>query len=262
MPNSRSNASQSLKETDFPDHHQICSPSLEEIVLEDGHTSIQVTCHNIRQLISLTTEHIIVRIRHSSINTHLNDFFLFFDSFSITSFAFIFLFYHLSLATTLITTSLNLSPHSWAHLYNFHSYTISFTCLTFHAITATLAFTISTHSISGDLHIFHCPRKYLLQGNLNFHKLRLHFLRPIVLLLFSIEKIKDVASHSWRSSIFDSFLTILIIQLPLFRISESITSIFKSTETSWITSSIRMLFKCFFSERFFDMLSGRILCNF
>ena len=54
----------------------------------------------------------------SFINFNIKNLFFFYDFFSITYFTFVFLIYHFTLASTVITRSLTLSVHTWSnHLH-------------------------------------------------------------------------------------------------------------------------------------------------
>jgi hypothetical protein len=167
--NSSGNSSQSLKKAYFLDYNEVSTSSFESVMLEDSYTNIQVPSHNVRKFISLSAEYVVMGIRHSGIDTYLNDLFVLFNSLAFTTLALVFLFHGLSLSSTLITTGLNLSHHPWTHLHNFHSDTISLANFTLHRIAAPFTIAISAYSISGDCHILHCSSIYLFQGYLHFH---------------------------------------------------------------------------------------------
>jgi len=201
-----------------------------------------------------------MRVRHSSIDSNLEYLFLLFYSLASTPLAFIFLLHSLPFAFTLITSSLNLSHHSGSYLHYFHPDSTSFTSLALETVAATLTITIVTYSVPSNCHFFHGSSVYLLQSNLNFYQLWLHFLWPVVFLLW-IEKIKNVASHTRWSSVLDTLLSILIIKLSFLRVSEGIAGIFESTKTSGITSSIRVFLEGLLSVCLFDLLGGCIFGN-
>lgn len=79
-----------------------------------------------------------------------------------------------------------------------------------------------------------------------------------------IEKLAE-ASHTSHSSrwptIFDSLLSVLIIQLPFLGIRKRVVCILQPLELVGISSFVRMFLKSFLSERLLDLLRIGILGN-
>ena len=237
--------------------NEVCSSSFEGIMREKIDSNIDVSSHYARIFVTFSIEDVVVRIWHSWLNGNLDSLLSFLHSFPLAAFALIFLRHDDTKLVALLAWSLDLSKHSRSQLRQLHSDSRSFAIGTSLGIRSSFSFAVGTHSESGDFHFLHFSAVNLLKGHIYLYKLGLCFLRALVLLL--IEKFGEASHAARRSSIFDSFLSILIIELPLFGIQKCVICIFQPLKLVRISSFIRMFLQCFLSERLLDLFSIGIL---
>lgn len=200
-----------------------------------------------------------MRIRHSWIDGHLKYFRLFFNSLAFAAFALIFFFIYLSTSFAAVAASLRLSHESRSQLNHLYSYSHSIASIALHWVVSSFAIAVTTDPIPGHSDIFHRARVDLFQSDLYYNQLWLHFFRTVI--PFLVEDVEDIACTR-RSSILNSLLSILIIELPLFWVSEGVTGLFDSVKPGRVSAAVGVLFECFLSECFFDLLGGSILGYF
>jgi len=81
-------------------------------------------------------------------------------------------------------------------------------------------------------------------------------------LLLWVEEVENVRTYSRRATILHSFFSILVIQLPLFGVSESVIGFLEVLKAIRVTPFVGMFFECFLSECLLDLLGGCIFGKF
>ena len=217
MLDSGSHSGNCFKKWYFLNKGKIGSSPLENFMLFDGNSGVEISSLNSWQFVSLSIENVVMGIRNSRLNMHLYFLFHLLHSSSLTTFTFVFLLHYLSFSSAFVALDLRLGDHPWSNLNHLNSYSMTLAVFAFDCITTTLSLTIWADSIPGYGYLFDYSCENLLEGHFDWDKFGLHFLGSVVFLP-PVEEIKDVASHAGGSSIFDSLLAILIVELSFFRV--------------------------------------------
>ena len=149
MFDSGSHSCNCFKKWYFLDKGKVSSSSLENFMLFNGNSSVEISSLNSWQFISLSIENVVMGIRNSRFNMHLYLLFHLFHSFSLTSFTLVFLLHYLSFSPAFVTLDLRLGDHSRSNLNHLDSYSMTLAVFAFDCITTTLSLTIWANSIPG-----------------------------------------------------------------------------------------------------------------
>ena len=134
-------------------------------------------------LISFAMESIRLIVWCSLVNLCINNFFFFYDFFTLTIFAFVFFVYHFTFTSTIITRSRRLSIHTRSKLLHSSNHTTTFTSSTFldstFFSTFTLARLTNAFSIYSNLCLF--SYHYLFKSNFKRMLHRFHLFGAFLL---------------------------------------------------------------------------------
>jgi len=126
---------------------------------DDSH--IEISSHNSWILVTFPSEDIIMFMRASRLNAHIDQFLFLYHFFSTTLFTSVLLVHNLSSCFTLCTMLLTLCIHTWTKLNKFLNYFFSFAFGTNLNIFSSFSLTFLTCSKSFVGYTFHCPIIYL-----------------------------------------------------------------------------------------------------
>jgi len=129
------------------------------LLYDDSH--IEISSHNSWILVTLPSEDIIMFMRASGLNAHIDHFLFFYNFLSQTLFASVLLIHNLSCCLTLWAMLLRLCVHTWTQLNKFLNYFFSFAFGTNLNIFSSFSLTFLTCSKSFVGYTFHCPIIYL-----------------------------------------------------------------------------------------------------
>jgi len=158
------------------------------------------------------------------------------DSFAQTSLASVFFANFYPLSSTLLADCLRLSKHAHANLHDLHHSAFAITASTYFGVITTSCITIRATSNPCKGYLLHHSIINLFKCHLHFHKLRLHLLWTF----FLSERKPEALASSRRTTVIDSFLAILIIQMSFLRIQQTIVSFFESFKLVRVTTLVRM----------------------
>lgn len=220
---------------------------------------IDVTSHDPRVLIALPIENVVMRVRDALLDGHFYHLLGLFHTLAFTALALVLLVHDHTHPVAFLTWSLDLRVHAWPQLGHLQDNTFALAIGTRLGIGSALSLTISADPHASDLHFLHLPTEDLFESDIDFDQFGLGLLGTLVLL---VEVVEDVSASLGRPSILDSLLAVLIVELPLLGVQQSIVGFLELLELMWIASLIGMLLERTLTEGLLDLLGSGILGHF
>lgn len=221
------------------------------------YSSVDVSCDYVWSFVTLSGEDVVMEVRDTLFNCNLNSLRFLFNLVTLAAFASIFFLHDLTLPFTSVTLSLTLGVHSGAQLDELLDNTSALALGTLGDILASLAITFDTVSISVELDLFHTAVVHFVEGDFDLDKFWLGLFGASVSLAPSTEEaehISEPASPSWSATVLNTFLSIVIIELSLFGVGESLVDVGQLFELIGVSSLIGVLLHGFLPEGLPDLL--------
>jgi hypothetical protein len=221
---------------------------------------------NSRVLIGLAMEYVLLVVRCTLVDLSFDDLFLLYNFLAIAAFAFVLFINNFAFTTAIITRSRRLSVHAWPkHLHSgYHATTLAGSALLDSAFFTTFTFALAANSLAIDcdfglfstVNFFESDFERMLDG--------LHFFGA--LLLSSATHAKHLTENVIHASVtaatfLETFLAILIVDVPLFLIREHLVCILEFLEFLFVATAVRVIFEGRLSEGFLYIVHTGILLD-
>lgn len=204
-------------------------------------------------------------IRTASLNRHLQNTIHLYHLLPLAALASVLLLHDLPLTSAVSALALRLRVHAGTQLDQSSNHSSSLALGAFSDVIASLALAGLADTVSSDLHVFHGAVVDLLQSDLQLHQLGLTLTWTSLLssTTSSSEHLEQVAkaSSSGSTTILNSLLSVVIIELSLLGIGEDFVCASDFLELIRVSALIGVLLQGFLPESLADLLSSGLLVD-